>query len=82
MFKGQGLFYNCKVLLVSGICHGLLSGAKEISYAVENQHGYSTVQTGYYSSFHIFIEELRVESVETCFGHPSTCWSVWQLLKI
>ena len=62
---------------VSGICNGVAKGIRRITYHVgpcegESQHG--DANTGWGSSFHIFMEEINLESVTTCqSGRPVVC---------
>ena len=59
---------SCSCFIVSGICHGLLAGNHSITYEAGTCNGYGVadVSTGRGSSFHIFVEELRLDLVKTC----------------
>ena len=61
--------------VVTGICFGVPSGFRVISYKVTKCDGFSYVYptTGTESSFHIIVEELRLEEVEICTGNPLVC---------
>ncbi|KAF6039054.1 hypothetical protein EB796_002637 [Bugula neritina] len=60
---------------VSGICHGISLGSHTITYAVGQCVGYNETDahTGWQSSFHIFVEELRVDLVKICSSIPVDC---------
>jgi len=61
---------------VSGICHGISLGSHTITYAVGLCSGYNShtnALTGWQSSFHIFVEELRVDLVKICSSIPVNC---------
>jgi len=52
---------------VSGICYELAAGSHTITYSVGKCDGFidtTDAYTGWKSSFHIFVEELRVDLVE------------------
>jgi len=60
---------------VSGICYGISLGNHSITYAVGQCVGFdgTDAYTGWQSSFHIFVEELRVDFVKTCSSIPVNC---------
>jgi len=66
---------SCNIVTVSGMCHGISLGNRHIRYMVGVCDGYSATNayTGWESSFHVIVEELRVEEVRECSGIPVTC---------
>jgi len=60
---------------VSGMCHGISLGNHTITYAIGYCSGYNHTDayTGWQSSFHIFVEELRVDLVKNCSSTPVNC---------
>jgi len=67
--------FSSVYISVSGMCHGISLGNHTITYAIRNCHGYACTDayTGWQSSFHIFVEELRVDLVKTCSSVPVNC---------
>jgi len=53
---------------VSGICHGVSPESHNITYAVGACPTFAPTEafTGWESSFHIIVEELRVDLVKAC----------------
>ena len=60
---------------VSGICYGVASGSRTISYMVRKCEGCESQNrlTGGGSSFHIFLEELHLAKVKKCSETPLVC---------
>lgn len=62
---------------VSGVCNGVSQGSHDIGYGVgacEGNNGVSDALTGWGSSFHIFVEELRFDMLHTCGStNPVAC---------
>ena len=68
---------ECLYFLVSGICLGKPAGSLRISYHVGRCYGYGNqgeAYTGWGSSFHMFVEEVGLESDKYCASsHPMNC---------
>ena len=62
------MYYLYIYIAVSGICQGLTAGSYNISYAIGkcNSHSETDAAAGLGSSFHIIVEELRVDSINMC----------------
>ena len=73
-FTKNNLVHNV-CILVSGMCHGILAGEHTVTYRVGAclETSIANAGTGFRSSFHIFIEELRVDLVKVCELNPVLC---------
>lgn len=56
------------IVSVSGICDGISAGTHTITYAVGKVDNFDTPDAfiGWQSSFHIFVEELGADLVQSC----------------